>query len=85
LKFAYFSYFRELDPSIAEAVSGLCWASSRVSHEINEFKDIPKEFAKRYGHKYVKNAVENNFSSFVPEKLIRKITFQPLSAQLVER
>lgn len=77
-------FFSEIDPSITEAVSGICWAFSHVSDELSEFNQLRKEFKHRYGQEYVKNVMENKFSPFLSKELIRKLTSQP-SADLIER
>jgi hypothetical protein len=84
-----YSIFRELDPSIAEAVSSICWAAPRVTHEIAEMKKSLKYFERCYGQEFTDRAMTNDFSDLMPEKvgrnLIQKMTVTTPSRALIEK
>lgn len=51
------SCFRTVDPSLAEAVSSLIWASPRVEADVAELKTISDQFAVKFGKKYIEVGV----------------------------
>ena len=61
------------------AVSSLIWSSTQI--EIDELKDVSKQFKKKYGSKFV-DAVNKDRHDVNP-RLLKKLSIAPPGAQLV--
>lgn len=42
-----------MDPSLAEAISSIIWATPRIENDVGELKTISDQFSAKYGKKYI--------------------------------
>ncbi|CAM9745312.1 unnamed protein product [Pylaiella littoralis] len=71
---------KEVPPDMEQAVCTIIWAADRA--EVSELSTVKAQFAKKYGHEYVKMA-ELNEDSCVNPKVVEKLDCQPPSGFVV--
>nr|CAG8590279.1 15143_t:CDS:2 [Entrophospora candida] len=81
-RFGLLEQMKQCDPSIAEAVNTLLYASSRL--DIKELLPIRDQFISKFGKEFVKNAVEN-VNDCVNERIVQKLIVDNPDSFLVER
>ncbi|CAN0120581.1 unnamed protein product, partial [Hapterophycus canaliculatus] len=71
---------KEVPPDMEQAVCTIIWAADRA--EVSELSTVKAQFAKKYGHEYVKLA-ELNEDGCVNPKVVEKLDCQPPSSFVV--
>lgn len=71
----------ECPPDLVSSISTLIWAASRV--DIPELLEVKKQFNKKYGSKFIENAM-NNSGGILNERVVAKLSVQPPTAFLIQ-
>lgn len=64
VKYFFSLYCRELQPSLAEAVSSILWVAPRMESDIPELKVISEQIGIKVGKKYVEVSIINQLCDF---------------------
>lgn len=80
----WFSFFRNLDEGLEEAISTIIWASPRIQTDVQEMKVISDILTSKYGRQYTESCRDESIQS-ISEKLKHKMSVQSPSKLLVEK
>ncbi|XP_018899847.1 IST1 homolog isoform X2 [Bemisia tabaci] len=83
-RFGLFAEEKELQPSLAEAVSSILWVAPRMESDIPELKVISEQIGIKVGKKYVE-ACRLEMVDTISDKLKHKMGVQPPPKILVEK
>lgn len=68
-----FTFHREIDPGLEEAVVSIIWAVPRMKGDVNELQVVEDMFTKRYSKEFIQHCHENIHNK-VNKDLIHKVT-----------
>lgn len=79
-----YTFFRNLDEGLAEAISTILWAAPRIQTDVQEIKVIADILTSKYGKQYTEACREEAIQT-ISEKLKHKMSVQSPSKLLVEK
>lgn len=83
-RFGLLQEMKDMDPSLAEAISSLLWVSPRLGNECAELKMIADQLSLKYGKKYAETCRVAGVNT-ISEKLRHKMSVQAPPKILVEK
>lgn len=72
---------KECPSDLISSISTLIWAAGRV--DIPELSSVKKQFQEKYGKKFEEDALKNN-GKILNEQILKKLSFEPPSAYVVQ-
>ena len=73
---------KECDPGLEEAVRSIIYAAPRT--EIKELQQVRQLLVEKYGKEFALEAMENPGGTKVAQRVVRKLTVEPPSRELVQ-